>query len=126
MTLQIYDEATRAYVDILPYVKVRGLKWKRADVEGEEATRNLDGSLTRDRRAIKIRLDVTCRPLTATEAEKLLKLIRPMSVNVLYTDPMNGSDIASNFYSNNIPASYLMRKGSVDYWEGIEFPLIEM
>lgn len=125
MTLQIYDEATSAYVDILPYIKVKGLKWKRADVEGEEATRNLDGSLTRDRRAIKIRLDITCRPLTATEAETLLKLIRPVTVNVSYTDPMLGATV-SNFYSNNIPASYLMQRGGVDYWEGIEFPLIEM
>lgn len=128
MTFEIFDETRGTngeYVDITPYIKTKGLKWQRADVEGEEATRNLDGSLTRDRKAIKTRWDVTCRPLTGDEAQLILKLIRPQSVMVHCDDPMWGT-IFQEYYSNNIPASYLMRKNNTDYWDGITFPLIEM
>jgi len=131
MIFQIYDEDSKEveeekkWVDITPYIKVRGLKWQRADVEGENATRNLDGSLVRDRRAIATRWDITCRPLTGEEAQKILKLIRPVTVQVTCDDPMWGT-ISKEYYSNNIPASYLINRDGVDYWDGIVFPLIEV
>ncbi len=112
-------------VDITPYIAFKGLKWQRADVDSAQATRTLDGSLQRARVATKIRLDITCRPLTASEASIVLNAILPEWVTVTYDDPMSGTRTGITMYSNNNPASFLMSKGNKEYWDGITFPLIE-
>ena len=112
-------------VDMTPYIAHKGLKWQRSDVDSSSAGRTLDGKLVRGRVATKIRLDITCRPLTATEASAVLNAILPEWVSVTYTDPMYGTRTNITMYSNNNPASYLMQKGNVEYWDGITFPLIE-
>lgn len=111
--------------DITPYIAFRGLKWQRSDVDSAQATRTLDGSLQRSRIATKIRLDITCRPLTDSEAAIILNLILPEWVTVTYSDPMLGVRSNIVMYSNNNPASYCIKKGQTDLWDGITFPLIE-
>ena len=112
-----------------PYIAYKGIKWQRADVDSAQATRTLDGSLQRARVATKVRLDITCKPLTATQAAIVLTAIKPEWVTVSYTDPMDGARTNVTMYSNNNPASYLMQKTSgnttTEYWDGITFPLIE-
>lgn len=113
-------------VDITPYIAFQGVKWQRSDVDGEGAGRTLDGLLRRDRVATKIRLDVTCRPLTTQEASTVLSAIMPEWVTVEYTDPQVGGVVTKTMYANNNPASYcILRKNGAEYWDGITFPLIE-
>ena len=112
-------------VDMTPYIAFQGLKWQRADVDSSDAGRTLDGSLVRGRVATKIRLDITCRPLTATEASLVLNAILPEWVTVVYSDPMYGNRTAT-MYANNNPASFLLKRSDgTEYWSGITFPLIE-
>lgn len=113
-------------VDVTPYIAYGGVKWQRTDVDGEGAGRYLDGTLERNRVAIKIRLDITCRPLKAEEASTVLTVIMPEWVSVKYYDPQLGSVVTKTMYSNNNPASYLMKsRNGIEYWNGITFPLIE-
>lgn len=112
-------------VDLTPYIAYQGVKWQRSDLDSEEAGRTLDGVMHRDRVASKRRLDVTLRPVTTSEASTILSAIAPEWVSVTFTDPETGSDVTKTMYSNNIPATYCVKKGSVDYWSGITFPLIE-
>jgi hypothetical protein len=113
-------------VNMLPYIAYQGLKWQRSDVEAPDAGRTLDGLLHRGRVATKIRLDVTCRPLTSSEASTVLSAILPEFVSVTYTDPMAGGTVTKTMYSNNNPASFLMRKrDGTEWWSGITFPLVE-
>jgi len=112
-------------VDMTPYVAFGGLKWQRNDIDGEDAGRTMDGTMIRNRKTMKVRLDITCRPLTGSEAATVLAAIQNEFVTVDYDDPMLGSRTSVQFYSNNVPASYLMYKGTTDYWGGITFPLIE-
>ena len=113
-------------VNIIPYTKYQGFKWQRADVESPDAGRTLDAILHRGRVATKIRLDVSCRPLTTEEASVVLKAILPEWVTVTYTDPMDGMEVTKTMYSNNNPASFCIRKADgKEYWDGITFPLIE-
>lgn len=112
-------------VDILPYIAYKGLKWTRSDIDGPDAGRTMDGLMHRQRVATKIRLDITCRPLTDGEASTLLKAILPVYVEVSYTDPMEGTTVTRTMYSNNNPASFLLLKGTVGLWDGISFPLVE-
>lgn len=114
--------------DIVPYIAHNGgYKWQRDDVDGPGAGRMLDGDLRRNRVATKRRLDITCRPLTLTECSKVLTAIMPEWVRVTYTDPQTGKDETKTMYSNNNPATFLIKRGndSDDLWNGITFPLIE-
>lgn len=82
--------------------------------------------MIRDRVAIKIRLDITCRPMTAAETKIVLQAIEPEFVTVTYDDPMSGEVVSRTMYSNNIPATYLLyRPDGTEWWSGITFPLIE-
>ena len=112
-------------VDITPYIAYRGVKWQRSDLDAPNSGRGLDGKLLRNRVASKVRLDVTCIPLPADQASIVLTAIMPQWVKVKYTDPQVGSEVTKTMYSNNNPASYLMRRPDGEYWDGITFPLIE-
>lgn len=113
-------------VDITPYIAYQGLKWQRADVDGPNAGRTLDGTMIRDRRAIKIRWDVTCRPLTSSELSTVLTLIEPEFVTLRYLDPVANTVKSDSFYANNFPVQFaLIQRNGVEYWSGLTFPLIQ-
>lgn len=113
-------------VDITDYIAYQGLKWQRSDIDAPNSGRTLDALMHRGRVATKIRLDVTCRPLTRAEASRVLTAIMPEYVTVTYTDPQKGTNVSKTMYSNNNPASFCIRHDDgTEWWAGIEFPLIE-
>ena len=109
-------------VDMLPYIEQKGIKWQRNDLDGSNAGRTMDGTMHRERVTTKIRLDITCLPLSSADAAVVLNAIFPEYVEVEYTDPMYGH-VYKTMYSNNTPATYI--NTVTDLWEGITFPLIE-
>ena len=112
-------------VNMLPFIQEDGLRWTRFDVEAPDTGRTLDGVMHRGRVAVKISLDVTCRPLTSAEAAVVLNAIAPQYVTVRYADPMYGS-VTKTMYSNNIPTiCATVYDDGTARWEGLEFPLIE-
>ena len=114
-------------VDLTPYIAFGGVKWQRSDIDSADAGRTMDGEMHRGRVATKIRLDVTCRPLTTTEASTVLSAIAPEYVTVTYTDPMAGGTRTAKMYANNNPATFMMhKKNGKEYWGGITFPLVEV
>ena len=111
--------------DITRMIALRGMKWSRNDIDGQNAGRNLDGDLVRDRVATKIRLDITCRPLTDSEHTTLMNLLMPEFVSVSYNDPMFGR-VTKVMYANNHNSEYCIRqKNGEEWWYNVEFPLIE-
>ena len=114
-------------VDITPYIAHQGVKWSRNDVDGPNAGRTISGLMVRDRVATKIRLDVTCRPLTGSELNTVLNAILPVFVQVTYEDPMYGL-VTKTMYANNNPATFFKKKNETDnieYWIDVTFPLVE-
>lgn len=109
-------------VNMLPYISQKGIKWTRNDLDGSNAGRTMDGVMHRERVASKVRLDITCLPLSSADAQVVLNAIYPEYVTVEYVDPMQGL-VTKTMYSNNTPATYIDTK--TDLWEGITFPLIE-
>ena len=111
--------------DITPYIKYQGVQWTRNDIDGPNAGRTLSGLMVRDRVATKIRLDITCRPITSDQLRILLNLIYPEFVTVTYDDPMLGV-VTKTMYSNNNSSEFLLlRKSGVEWWHNISFPLVE-
>lgn len=112
-------------VDIIPYIARGGIKWQRSDIDSPDTGRTLDGLMHRGRIATKIRMDITCRPLTASELSIVLNAIYPEYVTVRYDDPMQGA-VTKTMYSNNNPASFLIiQENGTEMWTDITFPLIE-
>ena len=112
-------------VDITPYIAFNGVKWSRNDVDGPNTGRTMSGLMVRDRVATKIRLDVTCRPLTGPQLQTLLNILLPVFVQVTYEDPMYGL-VTKTMYANNNPATFFKQKDdSTEYWTDITFPLVE-
>lgn len=112
-------------INIVPYIAFGGLKWSRNDVEAPDSGRTLDGLMHRARVDTKIRLDITCRLLKASELSIVLNAILPEYVTVSYDDPMSGY-VTKTMYSNNNPASYcILKPDGTEWWSDITFPLIE-
>ena len=113
-------------VNMVPYVAHDdGFKWQRYDIDSPNTGRTLDGMMHRGRVATKIRLDIKCRPLTATELNTVLNAILPEYVTVTYSDPMLGT-VTKTMYSNNNPAVHALTKpDGTEWWSGVTFPLVE-
>jgi len=111
--------------DITSLIALGGIKWQRNDLESPDAGRTLDGIMHRGRVTTKIRLDITCRPLTKSEVQMVLNLIYPEYVTVVYDDPMEGR-VMKSMYSNNNPATFQMvHSDGTETWDDVTFPLIE-
>lgn len=114
-------------VDITPYMNWEGFKYGTNDLDSDEAGRTLDGIMHRSRVATKIRLDVTTKKLRTSEAQKILKLIRPEWVTVTYLDLCEGLrtvQMYSNNHSIDMAASGVDTEGGI-LWNEFTFPLIE-
>lgn len=111
--------------DITQYIRHRGVKWSRNDVDGPNAGRNLSGTMIRDRVATKIRLDISCRPLTNAEHTALMNLLLPDRVTVSYDDPCDGF-VTKVMYANNHSSEYLLPTRVTEYWHNVSFPLVEI
>ena len=112
-------------IDMTPYIAYGGLIWSRNDVDAPNTGRDMSGLLHRGRVATKIRLDITCRPLTQSEIAIVLNAILPEYVTVAYDDPMLGP-VVKQMYSNNNPAVFQLNKNDGrQYWSGVTVPLIE-
>ena len=113
--------------DVSGMIAASGVEWQRNDVEGPNAGRTLSARMERDRVAIKITLQATCRPLRKAQTQQLLRLIEPEYVSVTYDDPLLGDARTAVFYSNNVPAKYYFKDpNGVEWWDGIAFPLVEV
>lgn len=112
-------------LDVVPFIAQGGVKWQRNDIDAPNTGRTLDGLMHRGRVTTKIRLDITCKPLKASELQTLLNAILPEYVTVTYDDPMYGR-VTKTMYSNNNPATFLMMQpDDDDMWTGVTFPLVE-
>lgn len=112
-------------VDVTPYIANEGLQWSRNDVDSPNAGRTMDATMYRDRVAIKYKWNVTCRPLLESELSTVLSLIEPEFFSVTFTDPVTQEVRTAEYYSNDVPAQYLMHINGKEYWSGVTFPVIE-
>lgn len=120
MTLEING------VNIVPYIAYGGYAFLLSDIDAPESGRTMDAVMHRGRVASKVRLDITCRPLTSSEASIVLSAIRPEWVTVKYYDPEQGAVFTKTMYSNNRKSTFLQHRERLgDLWQVDTFPLIE-
>lgn len=124
--VQVKPYSSGSYTDITPYIAAEGLKWSRNDIDAQNSGRDTqDGLMHRKRVSQKIRLDITCRPLTVTELNTLLAAIDPQWLKVKFYNPLSNTTVEKKMYTSTVPAAFLFDDGVRQYWTGVEFPLIE-
>ena len=113
-------------VDFSPFLLEGGVDVKRNDLESSSAGRTtMDGKMHRSRIAVKTTLQVSCRPMTFEDVQRLCRAIYPPFVTVTYWGPIDGM-VTKTMYSNNVSVKLKrMEKDGTSLWDGLKFPLIE-
>lgn len=109
-------------VDILPFVKQKGIRWSREDVNSKNANTTMDGMTHRGRITSKRNLQITCMPLSTENASIVLNAIADEYVEVETIDPMNGH-VLRTMYNESAPAVFVDIETNL--WDGISFLLKE-
>lgn len=93
--------------------------------DGESTVRTADGSLNRDRIAVKRQIEMSWSALRWSQISALLQIMSGVFFEVYYPDPMTGQYETKTFYVGNRPAPVALSKGTEVYWAGLKVVLTE-
>lgn len=95
------------------------------DLDSDEARRNILGNMTRDRIAVKRKLNCEWAPLTMSQISTLLNAVKDEFFQVTYPDPFVGGETTKTFYvgDRQMPL-YSIVQGQI-LWEGLKMNFIE-
>lgn len=94
--------------------------------DGDTSNRTTDGTLNRDRIAVKRKIAVGWDLLKWSEASTILSMLVDQFVEVYYADPLTGSYQTKTFYVSDRPAALAVDLGDGElWWSDIAFNLIE-
>lgn len=92
---------------------------------GESSIRTANGTLTRDRIAIKRQIDMSFGILTWPEMSSILTAMGGMFFDFYYPDPMEGIYVTKRMYVGNRPSGVAVSKDGVILWKGLKIVLTE-
>jgi hypothetical protein len=95
------------------------------DIDSENTTRTANGTLTRDRVAVKRQIEITFPALKMSEIAQLLQSISNAFFEVFYPDPMEGTYVTKTFYVGNRPCPVAIERNGVLLWDGLKINLTE-
>jgi hypothetical protein len=98
------------------------------DLDSEDGTgRNQSGTMFRDRIAVKRTVHCEWGPLTKREMAALLTAMSPVSFELTYPDPQEGSMKTIEAYVGNRPVPVLVPMGDSDWmWGNLSVDFTEM
>jgi hypothetical protein len=93
--------------------------------DSEATTRASDGTLTRDRVAVKRKVDISWGPLEWNKISLILSMMSGVFFDLYYPDPMAGIYVTKTFYVGNRPAPMLFEQNGKMLWSGLQVNLVE-
>ncbi|MGM1047598.1 MAG: DUF6711 family protein [Bacillota bacterium] len=93
--------------------------------DGESTVRTADGTLNRDRIAVKRQIEMSWGPLPWSKISSILKAMDGVFFDFTYPDPMTGSYVTKKMYVGNRPAPFAIAKGNEIMWNGLKVTLTE-
>lgn len=93
--------------------------------DGEASVRTADGTLNRDRIAVKRKIEMSFGGLEWDKVSAILQSVKDEFFEVHYPDPMTGGYETKTFYAGDRPATIAVAKGDTIIWEGLKLSLIE-
>ena len=91
----------------------------------DSTTRTADGTLNRDRVAVKRQVEMTFGVLSWAKMSALLTSMNGVFFDLYYPDPMDGDYSTRTFYVGNRPASFAFNKNGTILWSGLKVTLTE-
>ncbi|MNW40125.1 hypothetical protein D3C74_172310 [compost metagenome] len=93
--------------------------------DGESTVRTADGTLNRDRIAVKRQIEMSWGVLKWSEISGIMKAMDGVFFEFTYPDPMAGAYLTKTFYVGNRPAPFTVAKGNEVLWNGLKITLTE-
>ena len=91
----------------------------------DSTTRAADGTLNRDRVAVKRQIEMTWGVLDWATISTLLKSMSGVFFDLYYPDPMDGAYATRTFYVGNRPTPFAFNKNGTIMWSGLKATLTE-
>lgn len=92
---------------------------------GESSVRTADGTLTRDRIAVKRQIDMSWGVLSWSEMSGILQAMSGVFFDFYYPDPMTGTYVTKTMYVGNRPAPAALSKDGDILWKDLKVILTE-
>lgn len=93
--------------------------------DGESSVRTTDGTLNRDRIAVKRQIEMSWGPLSWVNISSILSSMENVFFPVTYPDPVTGKYETKSFYVGNRPAPFAVAQGNEILWNGLKVTLTE-
>lgn len=93
--------------------------------DGESSVRTADGTLTRDRIAVKRQITMSWGILKWAEISSILQSMSGIFFDFYYPDPMSGVYVTKTFYVGNRPSPFSVAQGTEIMWSGLNITLTE-
>ncbi len=93
--------------------------------DAESTTRTADGTLHRDRVAVKRQIELTFNTLEMGEISPLLQQMSDVFFDFTYPDPMVGGYVTKKVYVGDRPGNIPFEKDGIIYWSGFKMTLTE-
>jgi len=93
--------------------------------DADSTTRTSDGTLNRDRVAIKRQIEMAFSPLPWDKISAILKAMDAVFFDFYFPDPMAGEYVTKRMYVGNRPAAIPIEKNGVLWWDGLQITLTE-
>lgn len=92
---------------------------------GESSVRTADGTLTRDRIAVKRQIEMSWNALPWDKLSAVLQAMGGVFFDFYYPDPMDGTYVTKTFYVGNRPATFIIETNGVVTWGGLKVTLTQ-
>lgn len=93
--------------------------------DGESTTRTADGTLSRDRIAVKRQIEMTFAAMTWDELSAVLGSMTDEFFDVTYPDPLTGTQQTKTFYVGDRQAAVAIYRNGEYWWDGLQMTLTE-
>ncbi|MCY9760931.1 hypothetical protein M5X06_18785 [Paenibacillus alvei] len=93
--------------------------------DGNSSVRTANGTLNRDRVAVKRQVDMTWGVLSEQQISSILKAMSNVFFDFTFPDPMTGGSLTKKMYVGNRPAPFSMMSRGKVYWNGLKVTLTE-
>lgn len=93
--------------------------------DADSSERTADGTLNRDRVAVKRQIEMTFNALSMAQISALLQSMQDEFFTIYFPDPMAGGYVTKTMYVGNRPAPVAIEKGGVIWWESLQITLTE-
>lgn len=91
----------------------------------ESTTRTADGTLSRDRIAVKRQIEMSWPALTWDKLSGVLTSMQDEFFEFYYPDPMTGAYETKTMYVGNRQSPMAINKNGVIWWSGLQLTLTE-